>query len=251
MVPGMVVMAPGGNNQATTILTQKLLMQYNTPERQRDVQAVRILEEIGTPESKQTLTKLSKGASGVGLTTEAKAALERLTAAVKDRPRQATPEELWTELGSDDAAKAYKAMCVLSAAPAQAVTLLSKELKPVPFVEDKEIAALLENLNADDFAVREQASETLAKITEQALPAMKKALSGDLALEARKRLERLVEQAASQASAPLLRSLRAIEVLEHTETSEGKHCLLALAGGAPQAQLTREAKASLRRLNRK
>jgi hypothetical protein len=248
MPPGMgMPNMPNGN--AVMILMQKLQMQYNTPQRQRARQALHILEEIGTAEAKETLAKLSKGAAGVDLTTESRAALDRLTAAKKERPRQAANiEELWTNLGSDDAAKAFKAMCALSAAPGQAIGLLGKELKPVPVVEDKEIAELMDKLADDDFNVRERATESLAKITEQALPAMKKALSGKIALESRKRLERLVEQTASRTSASLLRSLRAVEVLEHTGTTEGKHILLALAGGAPQAQLTREAKASLQRM---
>jgi WD40 repeat protein/HEAT repeat protein len=247
--PGMVVWAPGGNNnQATMLLLQKLQAQYNTPERQRDVVAVGILEEIGTPEARQTLTKLSKGAAGVGLTTASKAALDHLAAAAKEPPSPATPEQLWSDLGSDDAGKAFRAMCALAAAPQEAATLVRKQLKPIPIVQDKEIAGLLDNLNADDFKVREEATEALSKIGEQALPAMKQALTGKIPLEARKRLERLVEQVNSQAAAPLLRGLRAIEVLEHTPTAESKHVLVALSGGAPQSKITREAKASLQRL---
>jgi hypothetical protein len=131
------------------------------------------------------------------------------------------------------------------------VTLLGKELKPVSAIEDKQIAGLLDDLNSDDFKVRERATEALAKISEQALPAMKKAVGGPLPLEARKRLERLLEQITGRTSAPLMRGLRAVEVLEHSGTSESKQILLAVAGGAPQAQLTLEAKASLQRLARR
>src|SRR5579883_27655 len=250
---GRVVMmgGPGGNSQAAMVLAQKLQMQYNTPERQRDVLAVHILEEIGTTEARQTLAKLAKGAPGVELTTASQAALDHLAAAVKERPRQTTLEQLWIELGNDDAMRAFKAMCGLAAAPEQAAAVLRKELKPAPVIEDKEIAVLVGNLGSDDFKVREQATESLGKIGELALPAMKKALGGDIALEARKRLERLVEQASAPAPAPLLRGLRAIEVLEHAGTAESKDVLLALAGGAPQAHITREAKASLQRLTRR
>jgi WD40 repeat protein len=252
-MPGMGGMGGmgGGAGNAPQLLMQKLQALYNTPERQRDLRAVHILEEIGTPQARQTLSKLAKGAAGTSLTVESKGALDRLSAAVKERPRQASSDELWTDLGSDDAAKAFKAMCSLSAAPEQTVALFRKQLKPVPIVEDKEIAALLDNLAADDFKVREQATADLAKVGEQALPAMKKALAGDVALEARKRLERLVEQASAQASAPLLRALRAVELLEHSGSDEGKHVLLALSGGAPQARLTREAKSSLQRIARR
>ncbi|HTU17025.1 MAG TPA: hypothetical protein VMG10_03115 [Gemmataceae bacterium] len=253
MAPGMVMpgMGMAGGSQATMLLLQKLQAKYNTPERQRNVLAVGILEEIGTPEARQTLAKLSKGAPGVALTTSAKTALDHLAAAAKERPLQATPEQLWTDLGSNDAPRAFRAICNLTADPRQAVTLVRKQLKPVPVVEDREIVTLLDRLGSDDFQEREQATEALSKVGEQALPAMKKALSGDVPIEARKRLERLVEQTSSKASTPLLRGLRAIEVLEHTGTTECKHVLVALAGGAPQAQLTREAKASLERLTRR
>jgi hypothetical protein len=43
---------------------QKLLNLYNTPERARDLKAVRTLEEIATPEARQVLEKLSQGAVG-------------------------------------------------------------------------------------------------------------------------------------------------------------------------------------------
>jgi hypothetical protein len=240
--------AVGGN--AGLVLMQKLNLQYNTPERTRDIKAVHFLEEIGTPEARSVLEKLSKGAAGVGLTTEAKTALEHLSAAAPQRPREATDEQLWADLASDDASRAFRAMCGLSAAPDKAVALFQKQLKPVPVVEDKEIATLLADLEAEDFKTREQATKELEKVGEQALPVLKKALDAKPSLEARKRMERLVEHAISQTSGPLLRGLRAVEVLEHSGTTESKHVLVALAGGAPNARLTREAKASLQRLPR-
>lgn len=251
-IPAGAVMMKGGggNGQAVMVLLQKLQMKYDTPQRRRDVLAVRILQEIGTPDAKQTLRKLSKGAAGVELTTASKAALDHLTAAAKERPRSATPEQLWSDLGSDDAMRAFKAMGRLTAAPEQAAALLGKELKPIPVVENEQIAALVNDLNSDEFKIRENATQALAKISEQALPAMKKALSDDIALEARKRLEQLVEQASSQTSISLVRVLRGVEVLERTGTADAKRVLETLSGGAPQAVVTREAKASLQRLAR-
>jgi Tol biopolymer transport system component len=242
--------APGGDNQAAMLLLQKLQTKYHTPEHQRAVLAAHILGEIGTPEARQTLAKLAKGAAGAELTTAAKAALDRLSAAGK-QARPAAPEQSWADLGSGDAKQAFQAMCRLAAAPEQSAALLRKELKPAPIIEEKEIAALLDKLSSDDFQVREQATEELTKIGERALPAMKKALAGGVALEARKRLERVVEQVAAQSSAPLLRILRAIEVLEHMDRAESRDILHALSGGAPESAVTREAKASLQRLARR
>jgi hypothetical protein len=48
-----------------------------------------------------------------------------------------------------------------------------------------------------------------------------------------------------------LRQLLAVEVLEHIGTAEACELLTKLAGGAPGARLTREAKAALERLKRR
>lgn len=229
---------------------QKLINQYNTPERARDLKAVRILEEIGTPEARQVLEKLSKGAAGVSLTLESQAALERLAAA-KAALRPPAPDELWSNLEGDDTARAYRAMNSLSAAPKQGVALLGEKLKAVPIIEAKELERLLANLESDDFRTREQASEGLEKAAEQAVPVLKKALDKKPALEARKRIEQLLERLTQQTPLAVLQRLRAIEVLEHIGTAEAKHVLLSVSGGAPQAVVTREAKASLQRLARR
>ena len=49
-----------------------------TPERLRALRAVMVLEQIGTPEARQLLEKLSKGAEGALLTEDAKAAVRRM-----------------------------------------------------------------------------------------------------------------------------------------------------------------------------
>lgn len=235
-------------NQAVQVLLFKLQVQYDTPERIRTLKAVRVLEDIGTPECRQLLEKLSKGAAGASLTTEAKAALDRLTARAKGRRHDASAEELWTALGNEDAGRAFQAVRDLSLRPQQAVPLFRKRLKPVPVVEKKYVSQLLAKLEADDFKTREQATEELEKVGEQAVPVLKKALAGRPSLESRKRMERLIEQWTSETPLPLLRGLRAIEVLEHIATADARQVLQTLAGGAAQDRLTREAKASLGRL---
>ncbi|HTU89719.1 MAG TPA: hypothetical protein VMF69_06465 [Gemmataceae bacterium] len=229
---------------------QKLINQYNTPERARDLKAVRILEEIGTPEARQMLEKMSKGAAGVSLTLDSKAALDRLAAA-KATPPQPSPDDLWSDLGGDDAARAYRAMGRLSATPKETVSLLGERLKPAAVIEAKELASQLANLEADDLPTREQASEALEKAGEQAVPVLRKALDHKPALETRKRIEQLLERLTQQTPPAVLQSLRAIEVLEQVGTADAKHVLLSVSGGAPPALATREAKASLQRLARR
>ncbi len=121
-------LTPNGNvrrNNFGMSFEQKLRDLYNTPERRATSRPWRILEAIGTPEAKQVLEKLSQGAAGVSLTTAAKSALEHL-AAVKDHPRTPAFDEFWTDLASEDAARAYRAMCGLSAAPSPAAGAVSE-----------------------------------------------------------------------------------------------------------------------------
>ncbi len=49
-----------------------------SPENLRNLRAVEVLEHLGTPEARQVLESLAKGAAGACLTREAKASLERL-----------------------------------------------------------------------------------------------------------------------------------------------------------------------------
>jgi hypothetical protein len=237
-------------NQAIQVLLTKLQAQYATPERARAVKAVGVLEDMGTPEARQLLDKLSKGAAGAGLTTEAKAALDRLAAAKASSP-QPTDDELWAGLADDDAARAFTAARHLALHPPQAVPLLRKHLRPVPLADDKLVARFIADLESEDFKVREKAAEGLEKYGEQVVPALRKALTGRPSLESRKRIENLIEQFTQQTPPPLLRALRGVEVLEHVATPEARQVLQTVAGGAPPARLTREAQASLQRLARR
>jgi WD40 repeat protein len=54
-----------------------------TPEQQSDVRAVRLLEQVGTPEARQALEALAKDAPGWWVVQEATAALERLARRAK------------------------------------------------------------------------------------------------------------------------------------------------------------------------
>ena len=70
--------------------------------------------------------------------------------------------------------------------------------------------------------------------------------------EARRRAEEILARLSkAEPTGEALRALRAIEVLEHIGTPEASRVLETLAKGAPEARLTRDAKASLGRLARR
>jgi WD40 repeat protein len=159
-------------------------------------------------------------------------------------------EALWADLAGTDAAKAWRAICVLAAAPRQAVPFLEQNLRPAAFdpALEKRARKLIAQLDADDFDARERVVTELEKMGEPVWPFVRGALAGAPSAEARSRLERLREKfGAPGLSVDELRAVRAVEALEHAGTPEARRLLETLARGAREARLTQEAKASLRR----
>jgi dipeptidyl aminopeptidase/acylaminoacyl peptidase len=137
-------------------------------------------------------------------------------------------EELWNDLAGDDAVQAFQAIGTLSAAPQQAVPLAQKRLQPP--VDEKRLAKLIAELDHDKFAVREQATAELKKIGEAAEPALHKALEGNPPLEARLRVQRLLDGLGGPLPAgERLRSVRVVEMLEQINTAEARQVLEKIA----------------------
>jgi hypothetical protein len=134
--------------------------------------------------------------------------------------------------------------------PKVAVPFLCRHLKPVTVDELKKVLKQNEALDHDTFAVREKASEELSQRGVTIAPLLKEALQKNPSPEVRRRLEQLLENLSDlPGSGEPLRFWRALAVLEHAGTPEAKALLQTLAGGAPQAWQTQEARAVLERLN--
>ena len=158
-------------------------------------------------------------------------------------------EDCWADLAQADAGRAYPAMCNLMSHPTQAVADLRKRLRAVAVFEKERISRLISDLDDERFDVRQQAAEQLRRLGERAEPTLRASLQGQLSLEARKRVEELLENVEASTTSPeSLRVLRSVEVLEHIGTPDARDVLRKLARGAPEARLTREAEASLERL---
>jgi hypothetical protein len=115
------------------------------------------------------------------------------------------------------------------------------------------VAGLIADLDSDRFQVREEASRALEQLGDAVLSTCREALKGRPACESRRRLQQIVErqeQDRLSPSAESLRARRALEVLELTGTPEAHRLMEALAGGARDARLTRDARAALDRMAR-
>jgi WD40 repeat protein len=160
-----------------------------------------------------------------------------------------TLDRLWASLGGGDAPRAFQAVQTLSTIPAQAIPLFQKHLRPVPESETRRLSQLIRDLSSRRFLTRKKAMEELAKEGEMAELALRRTHAESLDLELRLRIEILLRGREGREPSPeVLRVLRAVQVLELIGSVEAKKVLAGLAGGAPEAWLTLEAKEAVKRL---
>jgi WD40 repeat protein len=157
-------------------------------------------------------------------------------------------QALWADLASADAARSYRAAGRLAGSPRQAVPFLAEHLRPAAPADPRRLARLIADLDSERFEVRDRAARELAELADAAEPALRRACEAGASLETRRRAEQLLGKL-SLASPERLRLFRALEVVEHTGAPEARRLLADLAGGLPGALLTREARASLKRLD--
>jgi WD40 repeat protein len=157
--------------------------------------------------------------------------------------------DLWEELLSARAKRAYKAIWSLCLAPSASVPYLSGRLRPVAAPDSRSIRDSVQQLGSDHFRVRQQAFDRLRKLGDVAVPALRLRLLGTPSVHERRSIEALLRQA-KMWSPEDLRILRAIQIIEYIGTREAQEILTRLARGAPESRLTKEAQASLWRLNR-
>ncbi|HWG44722.1 MAG TPA: WD40 repeat domain-containing protein [Gemmataceae bacterium] len=156
---------------------------------------------------------------------------------------------LWQALADTDAVNANRALGGLAAAPAQAVPLIKERFRATPpRVDPKRLARLIANLDDDVFKVREKATRELAEAGSDAADALRKALANDPSVEAKGRIEGLLNRLDKGGSSEHLRHLRAIEVLERIGTPAAKDVLRELAGKPLSEELGEEIRASRRRM---
>jgi WD40 repeat protein len=158
-------------------------------------------------------------------------------------------ETIWEQFANPDASKAFQGMWQLLGHPDRATTFLRTRLRPAQPIDAQLYRQLLTRLENEQFKVREQSAKDLEELGDPVLPLIRESLAGQVSIEVRRRLESLQQKLEGPVTSPdLMRALRAIEALEHIGTADAKQILAKLAAGAPEAMVTREAKASLDRL---
>jgi RNA polymerase sigma factor (sigma-70 family) len=170
---------------------------------------------------------------------------------LRGRPLSAKElDQRWADLASGDAAQGYPALWDLAAAPGQSIPLLREKLRPPAQPDPKRLAKIIADLDSKRYVVRQKATIELEKLGDLAEHALRTRLTKELPLESRQRLDRLLQKLEGLTT-ERLRTVRALTVLEQVGTSEARALLATLAKGPAEARLTREAKAVLKRLERR
>jgi hypothetical protein len=159
--------------------------------------------------------------------------------------------DLWSDLASEDAARAFRAVQRLARSPGPAVALLREKVVPVRPADPKRVARLIADLDSDDFEAREKASQELGTLGETAESRVRDALRERRSAESRRRLgEVLTGLETGNCPPERLRTTRALEVLERIGTPPAREVLKGLAVQSAGTWLGREARAALDRLHR-
>jgi WD40 repeat protein len=160
-------------------------------------------------------------------------------------PETALPG-LWDDLAGS-APGAFQAIQSLRAAGSTGVAFLGERQKPARFGK-ADLARLIDQLDDDDFDVRERATVDLGRLGSLALGALRETARNKDKPEAASRARTLLQEMPTTPPGDLLRSSRVIEALEQIGTTEARKVLERLAGGAEGAPETEYAQAALRRM---
>ena len=192
----------------------------------------------------------SAGGDGTALIWDVKEWAGRRTAVADLAPDKLAAS--WDALLNGDAGRAYKAVLALAASPKSAGPFLKERLAGARGPDEAKVAQLINDLNADDFDVRENAQKELDKLGDAAMPAVRQALGSNPPAESRRRLQELVERHKDSAAVTEdVRAARALEALERSGAPEAVEALRALAKDAPVAAVKKEAATALERLGRR
>ena len=154
----------------------------------------------------------------------------------------------WQTLAAEDAVEAHEAVDRLSRRHG-AVAFLADRLRPSPADADC-IVDLVSDLDARDFRIRAFAERELRGHGAAAVSELRRLAEASRSAEVRARIERIASAATEVPlrSPEVLRSLRAVDVLERNGSRAARAVLVELAGGAPSAWQTEAACQAIQRL---
>jgi WD40 repeat protein len=160
-------------------------------------------------------------------------------------------QQLWADLGRDDAVRAFSVISTIAAAHGRSEAYVKEQLRPAR-IDRERVTKLIADLDNERYAERNAAEKDLTAMGGTTVPFLQQAIRAPPSAEARRRLERLLTKALKgPLPLPQVQELRALEVLELLGTSAARQVLETLTKGDSEARLTREAKTALQRLEKR
>jgi RNA polymerase sigma factor (sigma-70 family) len=177
-------------------------------------------------------------------------------AAIRQAATAADFAACFKDLSGANAEQAYASMWAFINAPKKTVSFLREQSGLFARTDVQAIQRWIRDLDSDEFAKRERASEELGLILDEAEAHLKKALQSKPSVEARRRIDLLLEERKTGFTGRELQRLRVIEILEHIAAPDADAtqlagiALLKKLAAAAEARVKQEAKASLERLEK-
>jgi len=153
-------------------------------------------------------------------------------------------DKLWQQLADEDAANAFQAVRELIARPVDAVVIFQDGWKRVPRATAQQMQKWIEELDSNQFDMRQKAQVELDRYLAGHETLLANAIEKANTLELRQRLEAILNRLHPET----LRRTRMLEVLERIGVGPARQFLQALASQPKDADLSRDAAASLKRL---
>lgn len=160
-------------------------------------------------------------------------------------------ETLWTDLAGEPAT-AYCALWEFTDDPNAATKFLRKKIAPVKINADEgRVRALLDDLGNDEFLKREAATRALAAMGVAMEGRLRRTLADAESAEVQRRIRSLLDNLKREPTGEDYRLRRAVQVLELCGTADAQDVLRAWAGGVSGAPFTEQAKAALKRSDKR
>jgi hypothetical protein len=165
-------------------------------------------------------------------------------------------DQLWSELGSEDANIFFRAYIALAAAEKESIPYLKKHLRPRAPESPERVRQLIKHLKGTDEKARRIAKRELAKLDDLAVSPLLEVLGGGPSEAVRRTAEEMLAKIPvtyglfTKVPPQQLRTLHAIKVLERIASNAAQAILRDLAKGAPGARETIDAAGALERLKK-
>ncbi|HLN30388.1 MAG TPA: sigma-70 family RNA polymerase sigma factor [Gemmataceae bacterium] len=166
------------------------------------------------------------------------------SSSVTAKLRLTVDDRYWQRLADPDAGKAFQAICTLVAHPGKAFAVMQEGWQHSPRATPAQVQQWLKDLDSNQFPVRQQASTALEKFATGHEELLRQAQGQATSVETRRRLAQILERPSPER----LRRMRMLEIAERIGTAAARTYLQSLVAQTDDPELSKQAAASLRRL---